>query len=154
MSWRPRQQSLLCHPIWAICQPLRKVSRILSISIAVFWQWRQAIAPARRQNRQEERSSAELHLAKEHRDRQAAIAREKYLNSLKGKSEETWTAVETFVAARQPKSYDLAVQRLIDIRDLATREGNQAMFTRRFDRLRDEHSSQKSLIDRLARAGL
>ena len=85
---------------------------------------------------------------------QAAMAREKHLNSLKGSSEKIWATVETLVATRQPKSYDEAVQHLADLRDLAEREGDQAEFKKRLGTLRTQHAAKKSLIDRLARGGL
>jgi hypothetical protein len=93
-------------------------------------------------------------LEKARRDRNAAIAREKHLDSLKGKTDETWAAVATLVATRQPKSYDLAVQHLKDLCELATDENNRAIFMKRFERLRNDHSSKKSFIDRLTKAGL
>lgn len=93
-------------------------------------------------------------MEKEHRDRQAAIARGKYLDSLKGQTDKAWTTVETLAATRQPKNYDLAVQHVVDLRDFAKRECDQNDFTKRFEMLRQRHSSKKSFMHRLAKAGL
>ncbi|HKX63552.1 MAG TPA: hypothetical protein VJS65_16970 [Verrucomicrobiae bacterium] len=112
-----------------------------------------AAAETHRAERLQERQR-KADLEKAHRDRNAAIAREKYLDSLKGKTEDTWAAVAMLVATRQPKSYDLAVQHLKDLCDLATGENDRAIFMKRFERLRDDHSSKKSFIDRLTKAGL
>lgn len=62
--------------------------------------------------------------------------------------------METLVATHQSKSYDPAVQHLIDLRDLAIREGRPADFTKRFEMFRGQHSSKRTFIDRLAKAAL
>ncbi|MCI0748544.1 MAG: hypothetical protein L0Y58_24310 [Verrucomicrobia subdivision 3 bacterium] len=106
----------------------------------------------RAKRRQEEQRKAALE--KEQRARQAAIDREKLLDSLKGRAEKIWADVETLVATRQSRSYDLAVQHLIDLRDLAIRESRSADFTKRFERFRGGHSPKRTFIDRLAKAAL
>jgi hypothetical protein len=112
-----------------------------------------AAAEKQRENRAqgEARKAA---LEKERQERLAAIAREKHLDSLSGRSETIWTTVETLTATRLPKSYDLAVKHLIDLRDLAERESHQADFKKGIVRFRNEQSAKKSLIDRLVKAGL
>lgn len=127
----------------------------------------QTTAKATRRLRRELMAAAKMHqqerlqkeqqqaaIEKEHRQRRAAVAREKHLDSLKGQSENTWATVETLVATRQSKSYDLAVQHLVDLRDLAARDRDRSEFGNRFAILRDKHSSKKSFVDRLAKAGL
>jgi hypothetical protein len=101
---------------------------------------------------QEEKRKAAI--AEEKRRREAAMAREKHLDSLKGRTEEIWSTVEGLVATRQPKSYDLVVQRLLDLRDVATRENRPSDFVERYESFRGNHSAKPSLLGRLARAGL
>ena len=44
--------------------------------------------------------------------------------------ESCWDSeVEALVATKQPKKYDLAVQHLVDLRDVAARQGNEAKRT-------------------------
>jgi hypothetical protein len=109
-----------------------------------------AAAKARREERQKEQERKAA-LAKESRQRLAELAREKHLESLKGRSETIWANVETLAASRQPKSYDLALQHLIDLRELAERESHQSDFKKRLATFRDKHSAKRSLTDRLAR---
>jgi hypothetical protein len=100
----------------------------------------------------QERQKAELEKARQ--EQQAAMAREKHLDSLKGRSENIWATVNTLVATRLPKSYDEAVQHVADLRDLAEREDRQAEFKKRLHALHDQHAAKKSLIERLAKGGL
>jgi len=111
-----------------------------------------ALAETQRQERQQEQAR-QAATKKANQERQATIAREKHLDSLKGCSETIWATVETLAATRQPKSYDQAVQQLGDLRDLAEREGHQAGFKKRLAVFRNQHSAKKSLIDRLAKGG-
>jgi hypothetical protein len=97
-----------------------------------------AAAETHRAERQQEQQRKAA-LEEEQRKRMAAIAREKHLDSLKGQAEKIWTTVEALVATRLLKTRDLAVQHLIDISDLATREGSQADFRTCFERFRGGH---------------
>ena len=103
-----------------------------------------------------ERSRAEAERrAKEkaRRDREAAIAREKHLDSLAGREGKLWGKVDAFVASKQPKSYDQAVAILVDLRDLAAR-GKAGEFGLRIEALREAQARKPSFIQRLAKAGL
>jgi hypothetical protein len=55
--------------------------------------------------------------------------------------------------SKQPKSYDLAVAILVDLRDLAAR-GNAGDFGIRIEALREAQAKKTSFIQRLAKAGL
>jgi hypothetical protein len=112
-----------------------------------------AAAEAHRHERQEEQAR-QATLKEAHRERLAAIAREKHLESLQGRSETIWASVETLVATRLPKSYDQVVQHFGDLRDLAEREGQQVDFRKRLAAFRSQHSAKKSLLDRLTKGGL
>jgi hypothetical protein len=86
--------------------------------------------------------------AKAKREKEQAEARSKYLDKLATKKTETWREIETLIATKQPKSYDRAVTLLVDLRDLAKREGTQSGFEQRAGELREQHRSKSSLMKR------
>ena len=112
-----------------------------------------AAAEAHRQERHQDLARQGA-VKKADQERQAALAREKHLDSLKGRSETIWAKVEALVATRLPKSYDEAVQHLADLCALAEVEGNQADFKKRHAAFRNQHAAKKSLIARLAKSVL
>jgi hypothetical protein len=65
-----------------------------------------------------------------------------------------WTQVEELVATKLPKSYDLAVQHLVDLRDLVVRKGEEADFVGRLAALCEVHSRKPAFIRRLQDKGL
>ena len=87
------------------------------------------------------------------REREAAIAREKHLDSLAGREPKLWAEVERLIVTKQPARYDQAVKRLVDLRDLDARaKGGE--FVRRIAALREAHARKPSLLERLAKAAL
>jgi hypothetical protein len=90
---------------------------------------------------------------KARREREAAIAREKHLDSLVGREGKLWTEVDGLVATKQPKNYDQAVKILVDLRDLAAR-GKGSDFGLRIEALRQAQAKKPSFIERLRKAGL
>jgi len=90
---------------------------------------------------------------KSRREREAAIAREKHLDSLVGREGRLWTEVDSLVATKQPKNYDQAVKILVDMRDLAAR-GKSGDFGLRIEALRQAQAKKPSFIERLRKAGL
>jgi len=100
------------------------------------------------------RIEAEKH-AKEkvRREREAAIARGKHLDSLIGREAKLWTEIEGLVVTKQPKNYDQAVKILVDLRDLAAR-GKGGDFGLRIEAFRQSHAKKPSFIERLRKAGL
>jgi hypothetical protein len=115
----------------------------------------QLLAAAESFRAQRERGAARK-AAKEkaRRERLAAIARQKHLDALAGREPELWTKVEELVSTKLPKSYDLAVQHLVDLRDLAVRKCEEADFSRRLAKLREAHARKPSFIGRLREKGL
>jgi hypothetical protein len=87
------------------------------------------------------------------REREAAIAREKHLDSLVGREAKLWTEVDSLVTTKQPKNYDQAVKILVDLRDLAAR-GKGSDFGLRIEMLRQSQAKKPSFIERLRKAGL
>jgi hypothetical protein len=90
---------------------------------------------------------------KARREREAAISREKHLDSLTGRESKLWAEVDALIATKQPKSYDQAVKILIDLRDLDAR-GKVGVFRMRLEALRHAHARKPTFIERLRKAGL
>lgn len=104
---------------------------------------------AERQRRQaEERAAAE-----ERRRREQAEAREKHLSLLAGRQPKLWSQIDALVATKQPKSYDTAVQMLLDLKDLEART-KAGDFRSRLAELRQNHFKKPSFLERLQKAGL
>jgi hypothetical protein len=91
---------------------------------------------------------------KARRDREAAMAREKYLQQIAGREPKLWNQVEEFLATRQPNGYDQAVKFLVDLRDLAARNGKREEFEGKLNALHTAQARKPSFIKRLRRAGL
>jgi hypothetical protein len=72
---------------------------------------------------------------------------------LTGKEPRLWSEIESLISSKQPKSYDAAVELLIDLRDLAARKKGDD-FRLRLEALRARHVRKPSLLDRLEKAGL
>jgi hypothetical protein len=87
------------------------------------------------------------------REREAAKAREKRLDSLVGREPKLWADIDGLIAARQTKSYDEAVSGLVDLRDLYAR-GTGGDFRTRLEALRQAHARKPAFIERLRKAGL
>jgi hypothetical protein len=90
---------------------------------------------------------------KARREREAAIARAQHLAALAGREPAIWKQVEGLIASKQPKRYDQAVTLLVDLRDLAARNG-EAEFQQRLEELRAAQARKPTFIDRLEKAGL
>lgn len=110
-----------------------------------------ASAFAEKRRREGARKTAQQ---KVRRDREAAIEREKYLDSIASRTVELWGQVEQLIATRQSKSYDLAVEHLMDLRDLAARQGTKSDFADRMAALRQVHARKPGVITRLNEKGL
>lgn len=103
-----------------------------------------------RQREQAQKAAAE----KARQEHLAATARQKHLDGLAGREPELWTQVEELVVTKLPKSYDLAVQHLVDLRDLAACKGEEVDFSQRVAVLREAHLRKPSFIGRLEDKGL
>ena len=82
------------------------------------------------------------------RQRLQRIAREKRLNEIMGREEKIWSQIEALASEKKAKSYDQAIDLLVDLRDLAQRE-KSTDFSAKFDALKQRHSSKSSFIQRL-----
>jgi hypothetical protein len=104
-----------------------------------------------------ERKRVEAEAAAKERARrvkEAAREREAYLTSMIGQEGSLWHRAEVLVGTKKPNDYDRAVKILVDLRDLAIREGEAADFDTRVLELRLRHSSKPSFIQRLDKARL
>lgn len=109
------------------------------------------------ESRAEERRQAEAKKRAEEaerRRRQAEIARAEYLDKIASQQPKLWARVEGLIATKQPKRYDEAVKLLLDLRDLAQREGKDDKFRMRAETIHAVHARKPSLLERLRKAGL
>jgi hypothetical protein len=91
---------------------------------------------------------------KERRAREEAAARQRHLETLVGREGQLWAEAEQAIGTTQPKQYDHAVSLLVDLRDLAQRQGKPDDFSRRARELRERHRNKPSLLQRLNKVGL
>lgn len=85
---------------------------------------------------------------------EAAIAREKRLESVTQQEERTWQRVSDLIETKKQSEYDTAVALLEDLRSVGARTQRTDHFERRIQELRLAHRRKPSLIERLDRAGL
>ena len=82
------------------------------------------------------------------RQRLQRIAREKRLNAIMGCEFTLWDQIESLASEKKAKSYEKAIELLIDLRDLAVRE-NSTAFSSKLNALKQQHSAKSSFIKRL-----
>jgi hypothetical protein len=99
---------------------------------------------------EEEKAAAE----RRRREQEAAQAREKRLQALAGREDETWQKTESLIALRNPAGYERAAALLIDLGELADRTGAFEGFAQRLAQLRARHAGKRTFISRLDAAGL
>jgi hypothetical protein len=80
--------------------------------------------------------------------------RARYLDQLEKREEATWNQIAAHIQKRQPNEYDKAITLLIDLRDLAVRQGQVAAFQSALEKLRRTHAAKESLLRRLTKAKL
>ncbi len=80
--------------------------------------------------------------------------RSRYLDQLGKREEATWSRIAAHIQKRQPNEYDKAVNLLVDLRDLALRQGRVAAFQSALGDLRQEHVAKKCFLRRLTKAKL
>ena len=112
----------------------------------------QLLAAAERRTEARLRAEAERAAReKARREREEAERREKYLDELAGREEETWKRAEALVSLKQAQAYDEAVALLRDLRDLAARGGRASEAEARIRALRAEHARKSTFVQRLDR---
>jgi hypothetical protein len=88
------------------------------------------------------------------KEKEAAIARDKYLNDLAKRENDVWEKVDPLILTKKPKDYDEAVQLLVDLRDLSKKNNTISIFKSKLMIIRENHSRKSSLIRRIDSAGL
>lgn len=91
--------------------------------------------------------------AKARQKRKAEEARAAYLDGLAGREPELWAEVGQLISTRLPKSYARAMELLVNLRDLAARDGGTD-FRMRIATLRRIHARKPNLMRKLEKAGL
>ena len=77
-----------------------------------------------------------------------------YLDQLDMRQEAVWNEVIGYIQQRQQKGYDQAIHLLIDLRDIAIREGRETEFRAKIEDLRVKHATKRSFIERLIKANI
>jgi len=80
--------------------------------------------------------------------------RARYLDQLEKCEEATWNQITAHIQKRQPNEYDKAITLLVDLRDLAVRQGQVTAFQSAVGELRQKHAAKESLLRRLTKAKL
>ena len=83
-----------------------------------------------------------------------AAAYAKHLDELATKTEAAWEKAAELIETKRPRDYDLAVSLLRDLQALAERQGDPAMFRKRFLDLRAQHQRKPSPLERFDQARL
>jgi hypothetical protein len=106
-------------------------------------------------HRQErERLAAQQHEQERARqEREAAIVRARQLDALAREGEHAWLRVTHLIDTNKIREYDLAVELLVDLRDLSERKGHLEDLRRRVQQLRQQYPNRPGLLQRLDRAG-
>jgi hypothetical protein len=77
-----------------------------------------------------------------------------YLEGLVKREKAVWKQVEAYIEKRQPKDYERAVILLVDLHDLAVRQGDETGFQLTMEELRKTHTAKSTFLRRLATANL
>ncbi len=81
-------------------------------------------------------------------------AREERIAALAGQGDRPWAEVNALLAEQKGKSYDAALQLLVDLQEVHRRSGGDAAFARRLTELRLAHPRKPAFIRRLDAAKL
>jgi hypothetical protein len=77
-----------------------------------------------------------------------------YLEGLAKREKAVWKQVEAYIEKRQPKDYERAVILLVDLHDLAVRQGDETGFQLTMEELRKTHTAKSTFLGRVAKANL
>lgn len=113
-------------------------------------------AAAERLRQERDRAEAKRALAAQRkREREEAKARDVRLDALARRGEAAaWRDVEEMIGQRNNPAYDKTAALLVDLRDLALRQGTDDGFHHRLVELRTWHQAKRRLAERLTAAGL
>ena len=71
-----------------------------------------------------------------------------------GQQTQAWALAENLMGTTLAKNYEQAVTLLVDLKELAQREGRVPEAQKRIDDLRTRFARKRTLIERMDRAGL
>ena len=108
-----------------------------------------ALRTARIEREEQERRRIEAEKRREEKRKRVI-----YLGSLVGREDELWRKVKALTRVSNPKKYDLAVELIVDLRDVARRQGSTSKFEDRLRFIRTTYSRRPSFIRRLDEKGL
>jgi FtsZ-interacting cell division protein YlmF len=91
---------------------------------------------------------------KARKEKEAAIARENYLNDIAKRENNIWEKIDSLILTKKPKAYDEAVLLLADLRDLGKKNNTIKIFKSKLMGIREKHSRKPSLISRIKSAHL
>lgn len=97
---------------------------------------------------------AELAAQQAQREQALRQAREERIAALAGQGDRPWAEVNALLAEQKAKSYDAALQLLVDLQEVLRRNGQDAAFARRLAELRLAHPRKPAFIRRLDTAKL
>jgi hypothetical protein len=86
------------------------------------------------------------------RERAEAAARERRLRGLAERQEESWGRVDELAAQKTAGAYEEAVRLLLDLRELAVRDGRRDEVDARTAALRERHGGKRRFIERVDQA--
>jgi len=135
------QQTLSTEDNYAMGEKLRTVKDLMTKAEAYTTERKRRIA----EQKAEERARKE---------RQEAIAREKYLNDLAKREDKVWIKVDDLIETKRQPDYDEAVKLLVDLRDLSKKINKESMFKDKMRSIYEKHSRKPSLVRRLKNARL
>ena len=116
---------------------------------------RQMLEGAAKRSEERERIKADAAAMNRERERVEKVAsRQKELDTLAAREEDSWREIEKWILMKTPKAYENAIAALKDLYDLATRSGGISDFSRRITSLRTNHAGKPSFMNRLRKAGL
>jgi len=96
----------------------------------------------------------ELRQARQRREKEQSEAKRKaHLDGILAKLPSVWQQVEDLANLKKVNEYDVAVELLVDLRDLAAR-GDIADFPQRMNEFRMRHHTKRALLERLDRANV
>lgn len=111
-----------------------------------------AAVEERAKRRQQEKAQAARE--RERRFREEALAREKRLRDLAQYPDAAWLEIESLLERRRGPEYDQAARTVVDLAEVARREGTVPEFAGRVRQLRGRHGTKAAFIRRLDAAKL
>ncbi|MEV0299408.1 hypothetical protein [Nocardia sp. NPDC050710] len=110
---------------------------------------------AARHRRDRERREAAVEAEQQARlEARRARERARRLDALARDQDDAWQRIEVMVATKKASQYGAAIELLVDLRDLAEREGRTETFMRQASALRGRHTGKPAFLRRLAAIGI